>query len=77
MGKEITLAEFEMLWGQPSYKSGLNLFAKSHASNANSVKADSGDLVITDLNEVLSDVESAISCQILFNEVLSDIDNNK
>ena len=50
--QEITLKEFKTIWGQSSYKSGLDLFATSHASVAESVKADSSDLVITDLNEI-------------------------
>lgn len=56
--QEITLSEFEQAWGQPSYKSGLDLFATSHASVTNSVKADLGDLVITDLDQVLSEIDN-------------------
>ena len=47
MEKEITLEEFKTLWGQSNSEDGLSLFKQSHV--ANGVKADSSDLVITDL----------------------------
>ena len=51
--QEITLSEFKTIWGQPDCEDGFSLFKQSHASVANGVKADSNDLVITDLNEIL------------------------
>ena len=51
--KEITLAEFEKIWGNNDCENGLSLFKQSHASVADGVKADSSDLVINDLNEIL------------------------
>lgn len=44
--KEITLLEFEILWGQPDCEDGLSLFKQSHASASDGVKADSSDLII-------------------------------
>ena len=51
--QEITLSEFKTIWGQPSCEDGLSLFKQSHALVADNVKADSNDLVINDLNEIL------------------------
>ena len=51
--KNEVLTQLEQAWGKPSYKSGLDLFATSHASVADGVKVDSSDLVITDLDEIL------------------------
>ena len=51
--QEITLEKFKTIWGQSDCESGLNLFKQSHASVADNVKANSSDLVITDLNEIL------------------------
>ena len=49
--QEITLEKFEMVWGQSDCKDGLSLFATSHASVADGVKADSSDLVMSDLQQ--------------------------
>ena len=51
--KEITPSMFETLWGKPDCEDGLSLFKQSHASVAESVKADSNDLVIDDLDKIL------------------------
>ena len=51
--QEITLAELEKLWGNNDCENGLSLFKQSHASVVDGVKADSSDLVITDLNEIM------------------------
>lgn len=52
--QEMTLSEFEQAWEKSSYESGLGLFEISHASAANSIKADSSDLIIwSDLDEIL------------------------
>ena len=53
--QEVTLSEFEMLWGKPSYKSGLDLFATSHESASNSTKATAEDISTTELDEVLKE----------------------
>ena len=51
--QEITLSEFKTIWGQTSCENGLSLFKQSHASVVDGVKANSSDLVITDLIEIL------------------------
>ena len=54
----------EETWWKPSYSSGLVLFGKSHESVANNTKATAGDISSTSLEE-------------LFEELFSEIDNNK